>query len=84
MAILIILEKVSESNESVVYRYDLSVSQFLDSSFGIIQFEKSGEGYKIIKEHANDENRKIANRALFAILREWKKGSFPDRTDWAS
>jgi hypothetical protein len=80
----ILLEKVAETKDTVTYRYDFYATNVEGLKYGVVEFNHLLETYKIIKERDGDEEHVIFSKAMYAILREWKRGSFPDRTDWAS
>ncbi len=83
MGLHILLEKIAETASTVTYKYDFYHVVFKNDDYGIIEFDHLNETYKVVKERARDEEHVLMRRALSAILREWKKGSFPDETDWA-
>jgi hypothetical protein len=70
MGSLVLLKKVSETDEMVEYQFDLPASRFNTMRYGVIEFYKLADTYRITKEHELDHNHEIANRALMAILRE--------------
>jgi hypothetical protein len=79
----VLLEKIAETASTVTYKYDFYDMAFNDDRYGILEFNHLNETYKVVKEREHDEEHVLMSRALSAILREWKKGSFPDETDWA-
>lgn len=79
MAVYISLEKVSENDDCVVYKYSNDAV-----NYGHLQLNKATGIIQEIVSYPNDSEKFVFMRASRKIYLCYKKGSYPDRTCWAS
>jgi hypothetical protein len=46
--------------------------------------DKDGESIRVLKECPLDKNGAWSKRAATKLVRLWREGHFPDKTEWAS
>jgi hypothetical protein len=79
MAFYIKLQKSFEDNNIAKYDFGATVDES-----GVLEIDKLSGEVRLISPHPNDSNNMFFNRAGAKIRKEWKEGSFPDTTEWAS
>ena len=78
MAFYIEMDKVVETEEYVEYTFGRNLE------VGIIRLGKKDETIHVLKECPLDVNGEWSKRAAMKLIRLWKSGNFPERTQWAS
>ena len=78
MAFYIEMDEVAETEEYV----ECTFGRNLD--VGLIRMDKGGESIRVLKECPLDKNGAWSKRAATKLVRLWREGHFPDKTEWAS
>ncbi len=86
MGFYIELEKISETEVSVQYRFfnlttDMEISA---NNTGIIELDKVTEEVIEIQHAPNDKNGLVFERAAKVLAKCWKENVYPEKTCWAS
>lgn len=79
MAFYIVIEKMSENEGSAIYRFTGDGGRA-----GSLQIDKVNGEVSLIESMPGDEKGHMFNRAAIKIMKEWKGGSLPAMTEWAS
>ncbi len=78
MAFYIEMDKVEETDEYVEYSFGRN------SAFGLIRLDKNNKTVRVLKECSLDISGKWSQRAAVKLVRLWRSGSLPEKTQWAS
>lgn len=79
MAYWIKIEKTNEGGDKVIYRFTSD-----GGNSGVFEINKESGELSLLEPMPGDEEQNIYRRASIKIIREWKSGSLPDVTEWAS
>lgn len=79
MAYWIKIEKTNEGGDEVIYRFTSD-----GGNSGVFEINKESGEFSLLEPMPGDDEQNIYRRASIKILREWKSGSLPDVTEWAS
>lgn len=79
MAFYIMIEKFEENDVKAKYRF-----WSVEDDRGEFEIDKQSGEVELLIAPKGDEQRQLFNRAAVKIIRAWKQGHFPDKTDWAS
>jgi len=71
------LKKIEEND--LFARYAFSS---VDDETGIVEIDKKTGRCKIIKELNGDPENKLAHRAMWALMRDWRNNKLLDVTQW--
>ncbi|MEJ2463484.1 MAG: hypothetical protein P8098_17920 [Candidatus Thiodiazotropha sp.] len=79
MAFYFKIEKTDENDSKVTYRFtgDRGV-------FGLFEIDKGSGEFTLKEPMPGDEAQNIYRRASVKVLREWREGNLPEKTEWAS
>ena len=78
MAFYIEMDKVEETDEYVEYSFGRN------SAFGLIRLDNNNETVLVLKECSLDISGKWSQRVAVKLVRLWRSGSLPEKTQWAS
>lgn len=78
VAFHILITKIAEEKSTAKYKFE--------SNFQTGEFEINKENGEVTLTQGipDDHKNKIFNRAAIKIMKEWKSGSLPDFSEWAS
>lgn len=79
MGFHVLLEKESESESEVVYRFGPP-----ELVVGKLSIRKSDGDVVELEPLPVDHAQAFFTRAVYKLLQHWQRGQFPDRTSWAS
>jgi hypothetical protein len=79
MAFYVKIEKCAEDELAARYRF----WSVLDNC-GELEIDKRSGEVRLLAQINGDQQGHLFNRAAVKIMREWKLGSLPDVTEWAS
>ena len=82
MAIYILIEKVSETSQDVIYRFSVDHSD--NYRAGTLRiFRDSGE-VELIEPMKGDTEQRHFMRSAFKLRQHYQENQFPEKTCWAS
>ena len=79
MAFYLIIDKISEDDLVARYRFTCDGGRI-----GSFQIDKESGEVSLLEPMPGDERGHAFNRAAVKIMREWKQGNLPARSEWAS
>lgn len=79
MAFYLKIEKTNEEKDKAIYRFTGD-----GGKSGLFEINKKSGELLLLEPMFGDENQNAYKRASIKILREWREGSLPSMTEWAS
>jgi hypothetical protein len=79
MAFYVLILKEKEDEKSVIYRFGPH-----EDHLGSLWLDKSSGEVEQLQEIPVNNSQAFYQRAAIKVRQHWKKGSFPEKTCWAS
>lgn len=79
MVFYIDIVKFKKTELLVQYKFYTS-----EENIGIVEIRKSDGNVIEIQPAPNDSLGRLFERTVWALIRPWKKGEYPEKTCWAS
>ncbi|MBD2690306.1 hypothetical protein [Anabaena catenula] len=79
MAFYVLILKDKEDETGVTYRFGPN-----EEHLGSLWLDKSSGEVKELQETPAQNSQALFQRAAVKVRQHWKKGSFPEKTCWAS
>ena len=79
MAFYILITKEKEDESSVIYRFGSH-----EDRLGSLWLDKLSGEVKELQKTPEQNSQAFFQRAAVKVWQHWKKGSFPEKTCWAS
>jgi hypothetical protein len=79
MAFYIKIEKTDEDDSKATYRFTGD-----GGACGLFEIDKESGEFTLKEPMPGDEAKNVYRRASIKVLREWREGNLPEKTEWAS